>query len=184
MTTLRWNLEENATRTAVLTATYAQLDAATRAAVEAARDAAGVPEGHCHNLAEVDAVIDTLAVSDQVRGHLHGIYRILAEAEAQAHGCAVEETHFHEVGNGSGIKNALHICLAVEAVGADEIVATFVQTGEGTVRCAHGELPIPAPATAAILARGIPTCERALDGERCTPTSAAVILHFVDRFEG
>lgn len=183
MTPLLWDLEVSATRSTLLDKTYAQLDGASRAAVEAARDAAGVPEGHCHNLAEVNAAIDSLAVSDRVRGDLRDIYRTLAEAEATAHGCTVEEAHFHEVGNSTGIKNALHICLAVEAVDPDEIVATPVQTGCGTVQCAHGELPIPAPATAAILACGIPVCESKLDGERCTPTSAAIILHFVNRFE-
>ena len=95
----------------------------------------------------------------------------------------MEETHFHEVGNGEALRNVLAICLAVEALDPDEITATRVQTGSGTVRCAHGELPIPAPATAAIIARGIPTCERKLEGERCTPTSAAVILHFVQRYD-
>ena len=102
---------------------------------------------------------------------------------ALVHGCTVEETHFHEVGNGEALRNVLAICLAVEALDPDEIAATRVQTGSGTVRCAHGELPIPAPATAAIIARGIPTCERKLEGERCTPTSAAVILHFVQRYD-
>lgn len=87
------------------------------------------------------------------------------------------------MGEGAAIRNALGICLAVEAADPDEIVATAVQTGRGTVQCAHGELPVPAPATAAIIARGVPVCERLLDGERCTPTSAAVILHFVDRYE-
>ena len=114
---------------------------------------------------------------------MRAVYRILAEAEAAAHGCTVEETHFHEVGNGEALRNVLAICLAVEALDPDEIAATRVQTGSGTVRCAHGELPIPAPATAAIIARGIPTCERKLEGERCTPTSAAVILHFVQRYD-
>ena len=87
------------------------------------------------------------------------------------------------MGNGEALRNVLAICLAVEALDPDEVVATRVQTGEGTVMCAHGELAIPAPATAAIIARGIPVRERTLPGERCTPTSAAVILHFVDRFD-
>ena len=65
----------------------------------------------------------------------------------------------------------------------DRIAATPVQVGSGTVTCAHGELPIPAPATAAILDSGIPVCAERLDGERCTPTSAALIKHFVDEFD-
>lgn len=184
MTVLFWDLREWATRDALMEATCAALSASERADVEAKRDAADVPEGHHHDLAAVLAVIDELDVSDRVKADMCGVYRILAEAEAAAHGCSVDETHFHEVGEGGAIRNALGICLAVEAADPAEIVATAVQTGKGTVRCAHGELSVPAPATAAIIARGIPVCERRLDGERCTPTSAAIILHFADRFEG
>ena len=184
MKTLVWNLGENATRRHLLAEALLQLPEGERDAVRDAADAAGVPDGHHHNLAEVYATIDALAASDRVKDDMRAIYRILAEAEATAHGCTVEETHFHEVGNGEAVRNVAAICLAVEALDPDEIVATHVQTGEGTVRCAHGELPIPAPATAAIISRGIPTCERTLPGERCTPTSAAVILHFVERYEG
>lgn len=184
MTTLVWNLEENATRRQLLAEALLQLPEDRRAQVRTAAANAGVPEGHHHDLGAVNATIDALDMSERAKGDMRAIYRILAEAEATAHGCTVEETHFHEVGNGEALRNVAAICLAVEALDPDEIVATPVQTGRGTVVCAHGELPIPAPATAAIIARGIPTCERLLEGERCTPTSAAVILHFVERFEG
>ena len=183
MTVLYWDLQEWATRDALLQATFAALPDDERTAVKAKWDAAVVAEGHHRNLAAVLAVIDALDASERVKDDLRGIYRILAEAEAAAHGCDVDSTHFHEVGEGAAIRNALGICLAVEAVEPEKIVATAVQAGKGTVRCAHGELSVPAPATAAILARGIPVCKRRLDGERCTPTSAAIILHFVDRFE-
>lgn len=183
MKTLFWNVRESSTRAALLEATCSQLDDEARGAVEERCCAAGVPDGHCHNLAEVHAVVDALCASDRVKQDLRSVYRILAEAEAAAHGCTVDQTHFHEVGNAAGIRNALHICLAIEAVAPDEIVCTSVQTGEGMVACAHGELAVPAPATAAILARGIPVCDSKLPGERCTPTSAALIWHFADRFE-
>ena len=114
---------------------------------------------------------------------MRAVYRILAEAEASVHGCAVDETHFHEVGNGEAVRNVCAVCLAVEALAPERIAATPVQVGSGTVTCAHGELHIPAPATAAILAAGIPVCTERLDGERCTPTSAALIKHFVDEFD-
>lgn len=183
MTVLFWDLREWATRDALMEATCAALSDSERAAVEAKRDAAAVPAGHHHDLAAVLAVIDALDASERVKEDMGGIYRILAEAEAAAHGCAIDETHFHEVGEGAAIRNTLGICLAIEAADPDEIVATPVQAGKGTVRCAHGELPVPAPATAAIIARGLPVCAQRLDGERCTPTSAAIILHFADRFE-
>ena len=142
-----------------------------------------MPDGHHHDLGEVNATIDALDASERAKDDMRAVYRILAEAEATAHGCAVEETHFHEVGNGEALRNVLAICLAVEALAPDRIAATPVQVGSGTVTCAHGELPIPAPATAAILDSGIPVCAERLDGERCTPTSAALIKHFVDEFD-
>ena len=183
MTTLVWNLEENATRLHLLAEALLQLPEERRAQVLEAAETAGVPDGHHHDLGEVNATIDALDASERAKDDMRAVYCILAEAEATAHGCTVEETHFHEVGNGEALRNVLAICLAVEALDPDEIAATRVQTGSGTVRCAHGELPIPAPATAAIIARGIPTCERKLEGERCTPTSAAVILHFVQCYD-
>lgn len=184
MNTLRWNLSENATRAQLLGDTLLQLPEGAREQLEQAAVAAGVPERHHHNIGEVLATIDTLAVSDRVKADLRAVYTILAEAEAAAHGCAVGETHFHEVGDGARIRNTLLLCLAIEQANPQRIVATPAQTGEGTVMCAHGELAIPAPATAAIIARGIPTATRKLPGERMTPTSAAIILHFVDEFAG
>ena len=184
MNTLRWNLSENATRAQLLGDTLLQLPEGAREQLEQAAAAAGVPERHHHNIGEVLATIDTLAVSDRVKADLRAVYTILAEAEAAAHGCAVGETHFHEVGDGARIRNTLLLCLAVEQANPQRIVATPAQTGEGTVMCAHGELAIPAPATAAIIARGLPTAARKLPGERMTPTSAAIILHFVDEFAG
>ena len=184
MNTLRWNLSENATRAQLLGDTLLQLPEGAREQLEQAAVAAGVPERHHHNIGEVLATIDTLAVSDRVKADLRAVYTILAEAEAAAHGCAVGETHFHEVGDGTRIRNTLLLCLAIEQANPQRIVATPAQTGEGTVMCAHGELAIPAPATAAIIARGIPTATRKLPGERMTPTSAAIILHFVDEFAG
>lgn len=181
--TLRWNLAENATRNQLLGDTLLQLPPDSRQRLEAAADTAGVPDRHHHDIGEVLATIDGLAVSPAVRDHMRAIYTILAEAEAVAHGCAVEQTHFHEVGDGSRIRNTLLVCLAVEATGAKRTVATAAQTGKGEVECAHGTLSIPAPATSAIIARGIPVSERTLPGERMTPTSAAMILHFVDEFE-
>lgn len=183
MAELHLDLTKNATRQYIRENLFARLADSERAQVEAAVAAAGVPDAHHHDLGEVLGTIDAAHVSDRVKGDARAIYRILAEAEAHVHGCAVEETHFHEVGNGEAVRNVLAICLAIEALDPQKITATPVQTGQGTVVCAHGELPIPAPATAAIIERGIPTCEEQLDGELCTPTSAAVILHFVDDFD-
>ncbi len=183
MTTLHLDLSQNATRRFLLADLRGRLDTDAQAALDSAVEAAGVPERHHHDLGDVLETIDALEASDRVKDDARAVYRILAGAEASVHGCAVEETHFHEVGNGDAVRNVVAVCMAVDLLAPDRITATPVQTGSGTVVCAHGELPIPAPATAAILATGIPTCETLLEGELCTPTSAALIRHFVDEFE-
>lgn len=183
MKTLTWDLCESATRQDLLKQTFAKLSDKQQESVRHYAGVAGVPHVHHHSIAEVAATIENLKTSESIKAHLKAIYQILAEAEASAHSCAVEETHFHEVGEGVRIENALMLCMAIEAIAPEEIVATKVQTGEGKINCAHGELDIPAPATVAIIARGIPVCENKLPGERLTPTSAAIILHYVDRFE-
>ncbi len=141
-------------------------------------------EEHLHNLAEVEAAIDRTIATDYAKAHAKAIYHILAEAEAQAHGCSVEETHFHEVGKGMTVREILGMCTAVELLEPDKITATPVQVGSGTVECAHGVLDIPAPATKAILDKyQIPIQEKKLEGELCTPTSAAFIAHYVHFFQ-
>lgn len=141
------------------------------------------PHEHYHSAQDVFELIDGLNVSDRVKGHLKDVYSILAEAEAKVHGTTVDMVHFHEVGNAEGISNALLICLAFDLLGAPVVRATAVQVGKGTIDCAHGTMTIPAPATKAILESGIPQCTEHLPGELCTPTSAALIKHFVDEFE-
>ncbi|MEG2850748.1 MAG: nickel insertion protein [Raoultibacter sp.] len=182
MSVLHLDLRENATRHYLFETVLAHLVAAKQDAVRTSLAAAGVPDKHHHGLPEVVRTIDALQVSSQVKADMRAVYNILAAAEAQVHGCRVEETHFHEVGNAEAIRNVVGICLGLEALAPARITATAVQTGSGTVTCAHGVLNIPAPATAAILATGIPTCKNTLEGELCTPTSAALIKHFVSEF--
>ena len=140
-------------------------------------------EQQFHNLAEVeDGIMRTIAKAS-AKENAKAIYRILAEAEAEVHGCSLEETHFHEVGRGMTAREILGICTAFEVIDAQKVVATAIQTGSGTVECSHGVLDIPAPATAAILKKyDIPVAAEKLDGELCTPTSAAIIAHFVSEF--
>lgn len=182
MATLQLDLSRNATRGYMYASLLDSLSPERRAEVRTRLADLAIPSKHHHNLAEVLQTVDSLEVSKQVKQDARSIYRILAEAEAQVHGCSVDQTHFHEVGNGEAIENVIGICLAIEALDPERIQASFVQTGKGQVECSHGILDIPAPATAAILNRGIPRCEETLDGELCTPTSAAIILHFVDEF--
>ncbi|NGM18172.1 DUF111 family protein [Eggerthellaceae bacterium zg-893] len=183
MSKLVWTLEENATRKHLLDETLVQISREERKAVLADVEKAKVPHRHHNSLAEIDATIDGLDVTDWVKEQMKTIYGYLVEAEAEAHQTTTEEAHFHEVGNWEAIENVLAICLGVAAANRDNIVATPVQVGEGQIECAHGILDVPTPATAAIIARGIPVQKKKLPGERCTPTAAAVILNFVDEWD-
>ncbi len=87
---------------------------------------------------------------DQVRQNALGVYRKIAEAESHAHGVPVEQVHFHEVGALDAVADVAAVCLLMDTIGAERIVASAVHVGSGTVHCAHGELPVPAPATDAV----------------------------------
>ena len=124
---------------------------------------------------------DHLTLSDQVRRDVLAVYGLIAEAESHVHGVPVSEIHFHEVGTMDAVADITAVCMLMEAIGADEIVASPVHVGSGHVRCAHGILPVPAPATAYIL-QGVPMYGGRIQGELCTPTGAALLRHFVTRF--
>jgi pyridinium-3,5-biscarboxylic acid mononucleotide sulfurtransferase len=175
---------ENATRGSILGQVRMRLTPEAGTELDKRVAKLDVPKRHHANLAAILETIDGLAVSEEVRSHMRAIYRILTEAEATVHETTVEAAHFHEVGRAAGIRNVAEICLAIEAVAPERIFSTPVQAGLGTVECAHGTLALPAPATAVILDSGVPTCVERLKGERCTPTSAAVIKHYVDEFVG
>lgn len=122
-------------------------------------------------------IIDGLPVSDKVKSDVGAVYGIIAAAEAKVHGKPVELVHFHEVGAMDAIADVASVCLLMERIGADKIMASPVHLGSGTVRCAHGVLPVPTPATADIL-RGVPSYGGEVRGELCTPTGAALLKHF------
>ena len=179
---MHFDFTKSATRASILEQLRAHIGGAAWATVTAGAMGAGVPKAHHHGIVEVRATIGALKVPEKVREDLLGVYEILARAEAQVHGCAVDDTHFHEVGEGEAILNTLLICLAFDYLAPEAVTATPVLTGSGQVECAHGLMNIPAPATAAILAEGIPVADEKLEGELCTPTSAAIIKHFVQEF--
>lgn len=139
-------------------------------------------EHHGMHVHDVNHVINHLHVSDTVKKNAKEVYQLIAEAESKAHGMEVSEIHFHEVGTMDAIADVVGNCVLFEMIGADRIYASPVAVGNGMVKCAHGILPVPAPATAHIL-RGIPTYAGRMKGELCTPTGAALLKHFVDSFE-
>lgn len=138
--------------------------------------------GHHHaSLADIDSLIDSLAVSDRVKADAKTVYALIADAESRVHGRPVTEIHFHEVGTMDAVADVVGVCLLMEEIAPDEVIASPVHTGSGHVHCAHGILPVPAPATAMIL-QGIPSYSAGVRGELCTPTGAALLKHFVSRF--
>ena len=139
--------------------------------------------GHHHHasLADIEAVISSLPVSDAVKEDAKAVYALIADAESRVHGRPVSEVHFHEVGAMDAVADVVGVCLLMEQIDAESICASPVHVGSGQVRCAHGVLPVPAPATALLLT-GIPTYGGAGQGELCTPTGAALLKHFVTRF--
>ena len=138
--------------------------------------------GHHHaTMEEISAILDGLPVSDSVRADAKAVYALIAKAESQVHGRPVSEIHFHEVGAMDAIADVVGFCLLMEELRPQQVLASPVCVGGGHVRCAHGILPVPAPATARILL-GVPTCGGPVEGELCTPTGAALLRHFVTKF--
>ena len=132
---------------------------------------------HHHSLADIEKIIDGLDISETVRANAKAIYKSIADAESKVHGEPVSQIHFHEVGAMDAVADVVGNCMLMEAIGADSIVVSPINTGSGTVRCAHGILPVPAPATVEIL-KGAEYYSDGIDSELCTPTGAAILQHF------
>lgn len=139
-------------------------------------------EHHHHaSLHDIESIVMGLGVADNIKSNVINIYKIIAEAESYVHGVPVTDIHFHEVGTMDAIADIVAVCMLMDRLAPDKIIASAVNVGSGTVKCAHGILPVPAPATAHILT-GIPTYSGQITSELCTPTGAAVLKYFVDDF--
>ncbi len=140
-------------------------------------------EHHHSTLADIELIIKGLDLSEKVKEDAIAVYRLLAEAEGAAHGTEVSKIHFHEVGMMDAIMDISAVCLLIDELKPERIFASPVHVGCGQVRCAHGILPVPAPA-AAFLLKDVPIYGGAVEGELCTPTGAALLKYFVDSFSG
>ena len=140
-------------------------------------------EHHHHHasMADIEALIDGLKVSDKVKADAKAVYALIADAESRVHGRPVSEIHFHEVGTMDAAADVIGVCLLMEQLAPEQVIASPVHTGSGHVHCAHGILPVPAPATALLL-EGIPSYGGQVKGELCTPTGAALLRYFASRF--
>ncbi len=136
---------------------------------------------HHSSMAEIKGIIENLHVAPSVKEDIIATYTLIAGAESNVHGVPVTDIHFHEVGTMDAVADITAVCLLMRRTGADKVYASPVHVGSGQVRCAHGLLPVPAPATALIL-KGIPTYGGQIAGELCTPTGAALLRHFVTEF--
>ena len=137
---------------------------------------------HHSSLHDIEHIVrEHLTLSKKVQDDVMAVYGLIAEAESYVHGVPVTEIHFHEVGTMDAIADITAVCMLMERLSVDEVVVSPVHVGSGQVRCAHGILPVPAPATAYIL-RDVPIYGGSVRGELCTPTGAALLKYFAARF--
>ena len=143
----------------------------------------GHDHGHHHHasMADIEAIVSGLNIENTVKDDVLAVYRLIADAESRAHGMPVTEIHFHEVGTMDAIADITAVCYLVRLIAPDRIAVSPIHVGSGHVHCAHGILPVPAPATAYIL-RGVPIYGGRIRGELCTPTGAALLKHFANEF--
>ena len=139
--------------------------------------------GHHHHagMGDIRHILSHLDIPQDVREDAEEVYEQIALAESHAHGRPVEEIHFHEVGALDAVADVVAVCWLIHDLAPEQILASPIHVGWGQVRCAHGILPVPAPATAHIL-RDVPTYGGSVEGELCTPTGAALLKHFAQSF--
>jgi len=133
------------------------------------------------NLNDILEMIDAAALGGTVKERAGAIFTHLAQAEAKVHGTAIEKVHFHEVGAVDSIVDIVAACIAIDLLSIDMVHCSAIPLGSGTVSCAHGVLPVPAPATAELLV-GVRTADSDLAGELTTPTAAAVLTTLAESF--
>jgi len=136
------------------------------------------PHRHLHHIVEI---IEAADLSDSVKKRSIAVFTKLAEAEAKVHNTTVEKIHFHEVGGVDAIIDIVGTVFGLEVLGIEKLFAGNLRTGFGFVECAHGKMPVPAPATAELLA-GIPYKQGDIEKELLTPTGAALIATLCDGF--
>ena len=134
-----------------------------------------------HSMDDIEHIVSHLNIEDAVKADVLNVYKLLAEAESQVHGTEVTKIHFHEVGNLDAIADITAACYLIRKLSPEKIYASPIHVGSGQVKCAHGILPVPTPATALLL-KGIPFYSSDVRGELCTPTGAALLKYYVSEF--
>lgn len=139
---------------------------------------------HAHRgLAQVEQVIDAVPLSERARGLARDAFRILARAEAKAHGLPIDQVHFHEVGAVDSIVDVLAAAFLIDDLDIERAIVPALTDGHGTIRCQHGVIPVPVPATLNIcIAHGLPLSSSSVEGELVTPTGAALVAALEPEF--
>ncbi len=152
----------------------------------------GVEEHHHHgdehhhhhehmNVHDIEHIISYLILDEKVKHDVLSVFILLAEAESKVHGTSIDHIHFHEIGTMDAVADIVAVCMLINELRPDKIYVSPINVGSGTVKCAHGILPVPAPATAELL-KGVPFYSGSIKSELCTPTGAALLKYFADSF--
>ena len=138
---------------------------------------------HEHSdMKSITEIINGLNIPEKVKNDAIEVYNIIADAESKVHNKPVDMIHFHEVGNKDAIADIVGVSYITYELDVDNICCSNINVGSGTVKCAHGILPVPAPATAFIM-KGMPVYSNDVVGELCTPTGAALLKYFVNEYK-
>lgn len=136
---------------------------------------------HHSGMNEIGHIVEKLPVPERIKKDILAVFGLIAEAESHVHGVPVNEIHFHEVGTMDAVADIAAVCVLMDRLAPDQVIVSPVHVGSGQVKCAHGILPVPAPATAYIL-KDAPIYGGEIRGELCTPTGAALLQYFASRF--
>lgn len=141
--------------------------------------------GHHHHHhatpGSVALLIDNSTAPEDVKARARSVYDAIARAEAKVHGASVTDVHYHEVGAMDAVADVTGVCLALSMLAPDKVIVSPIHVGSGEVECAHGIVPVPAPATVELL-KGVPYYTGDVFGELCTPTGAALLSNFADEY--
>jgi len=152
-----------------------------------ARPALRLPKGvsappeHGRGLTEICGIISAASISEAAKKTAIAIFEALGAAEAKVHNTSVDSVHFHEVGAVDAMVDIVCAAVGAEALAVDEIICSPLNVGGGTVKCAHGTFPVPAPATVELL-KDAPVYSSGLQAELVTPTGAAIVKTLASRF--
>lgn len=141
----------------------------------------GTAHNNCRNLSDILNIIQSSDLKESVKKRAFQIFQALARAEAKIHGTAINEVHFHEVGGFDSIADIVGACIAFEFLQIDRFYCSPLVVGSGTVRCGHGVMPVPAPATAEMI-KGVDIFPTDIRKELLTPTGAAILTSVAENF--